>query len=96
MEENVRKELDTLRGMVNNWKQGYMSWASPDGDNGHVLMELTEEIQTNLYPYVRRLFETNHLSEIEAKDFMIYCFGEVEDLREQLSRVETDKSQKEV
>jgi hypothetical protein len=85
MEENVVKELDTLKGMLNNWKTGFLSWASPDGDNDHVLLEFAEEIQMNLYPYVRRLFETNHLSESEATEFMVYCFGQVEDLRVQLA-----------
>ena len=96
MEENVRKELDALKGMLQNWKTGFMSWASPDGDNEHVLLEFTEEIQTNLYPYVRRLFETNHLSASEAKEFMVYCYGQVEDLRARLSEVETDLCKKEV
>jgi hypothetical protein len=92
MEENVRKELDVLRGMLHNWKTGFLSWASPDGDNEHVLLEFGEEIQTNLYPYVRRLFETNHLSSAEATEFMVYCFGQVEELRIQLSGVETSES----
>ena len=96
MEENVRKELDALKGMLQNWKTGFMSWASPDGDNEHVLLEFTEEIQTNLYPYVRRLFETNHLSASEAKEFMVYCYGQVEDLRTLLREVATNQSKKEV
>jgi hypothetical protein len=96
MEDNVRKELDALKSMLHNWKTGFMSWASPDGDNDYVLLEFTEEIQTNLYPYVRRLFETNYLSDSEAKEFMSYCYGQVEDLRARLSEVETDLSKKEV
>jgi hypothetical protein len=89
MEENVAQELDALKGMLNNWKTGFLSWASPDGDNEHVILEFAEEIQMNLYPYVRRLFETNHLSESEATEFMVYCFGQVEDLSVQLAGVET-------
>ena len=92
MEQNVCKELEALKGMLHNWKTGFLSWASPDGDNDHVLLEFTEEIQTNLYPYVRRLFETNHLSESEATEFMVYCFGQVEDLRVQLEGVEISES----
>lgn len=92
MEENVREELDVLKGMLDNWKRGFLSWASPDGDNDHVLLEFIEEIQTCVYPYVRRLFETNHLSDDEAKEFMQYCFSQVEDLRLQLGKAETDKS----
>ena len=87
MEEKTRKELEVLKGMLNNWKSGYLSWASPDGDNEHVLLEFREEIQTNLYPYVRRLFETSHLTTDEATEFMVYCFGQVEVLRDQLGHV---------
>lgn len=96
MEKNVRQELDALKGMMHNWKAGFMSWASPDGDNEHVLLEFTEEIQTNIYPYVRRLFQTSHLSEPEAKEFMIYCFSQVDELRHQLMEAETNESEKEV
>lgn len=89
MEEKTRKELEVLKGMLSNWKTGFLGWASPDGDNEHVLLEFREEIQTNLYPYVRRLHETNHLTTSEATEFMVYCFGQVEVLRDQLRQVET-------
>ena len=90
MEENVREELDVLKGMLDNWKRGFLSWASPEGDNDYVLLEFSEEIQMHVYPYVRRLFETNHLSNAEAKEFMDYCFSQVEDLRFQLSKAQID------
>jgi hypothetical protein len=96
MEDNVIKELDTLKGMLNNWKRGYLSWASPDGDNEYVLQEFREEMDEQLYPYVTRLLENEHLSQSEAKEFMDYCYGQVEDLRGQLSKVETNESKKEV
>jgi hypothetical protein len=95
MEKNVRDELDVLKEMLNNWKRGFLGWASPDGDNDHVLAEFTEEIQVHLYPYVRRLFEANHLTDSEADEFMSYCFDQVEDLRAKLSQAETDESRKE-
>ncbi len=96
MEENVIKELDTLKGMLNNWKRGFLSWASPDGDNEYVLLEFKEEIDSQLYPYVTRLLEAKHLSQPEAKEFIDYCYNQVEDLRDQLNKVETNESKKEV
>ena len=93
MEENVRQELDTLKQMLNNWKRGFLSWASPDGDNDHVLLEFTEEIQEQLYPLITRLRETEHLTNSEAQEFMVYCHSQVEDLRDQLREVETDQSE---
>jgi len=96
MEENVIKELDTLKGMLNNWKRGFLTWASPDGDNEYVLLEFREEIDSHLYPYVTRLLETDYLNQSEATEFMDYCYGQVEDLRNQLDKVETNESKKEV
>jgi len=93
VEENVRQELDTLKQMLNNWKRGFLSWASPDGDNDHVLLEFTEEIQEQLYPLITRLRETEHLTNSEAQEFMVYCHSQVEDLRNQLREVETDQSE---
>jgi len=96
MEENVIKELDTLKEMLSNWKRGFLTWASPDGDNEYVLLEFREEIDAQLYPYVTRLLETKYLSQSEATEFMDYCYGQIEDLRNQLNKVETNQSKKEV
>ena len=93
MEENVRQELDTLKQMLHNWKRGFLGWASPDGDNDHVLLEFSEEIQEQLYPLVTRLRETEHLNASEAKEFMDYCYSQVEDLRDQLRQVGNDHSE---
>ena len=93
MEENVHQELDVLKQMMNNWKRGFLIWASPDGDNDHVLLEFSEEIQEQVYPLVTRLRETEHLTNSEAREFMDYCHSQVEDLRDQLRQVETDQSE---
>ena len=93
MEENVQQELEVLKQMMQNWKRGFLSWVSPDGDNDHVLLEFTEEIQEQVYPYVTRLRETENLSDAEAKEFMDYCHSHVADLRDQLRQVETDESE---
>ncbi len=95
MEQNVREELDALKVMLENWKKGFLSWASPDGDNDHVLMEFVKEVQLHIYPYVRRLIEANHLSEAEADEFMRYCFDQVEDLRVQLRQAKNAETGKE-
>jgi hypothetical protein len=39
------------------------------------------------------LRETEHLSDAEAKEFMDYCYSQVEDLRDQLRDVETNQSE---
>ena len=93
MEENVRRELEVLKQMMNNWKRGFLLWASPDGDNQHVLVEFTEEIQEQIYPYVTRLRETENLNHAEAQEFMDYCYSQVDDLRDRLREVEPDQSE---
>jgi hypothetical protein len=93
MEENVRHEIEVLKQMMQNWKRGFLLWASPDGENDHVLVEFTDEIQEQIYPYVTRLLQTEHLNDAEAREFMDYCYSQVEDLRNQLQEVETDKSE---
>jgi len=89
MEENVIKELDNLKGMILNWKKSFLGWASPGGDNDYVYQDFSEDIQRFVYPYVRRMYETKYLSDSEAKEFMDYCYSQVEDLRDQLRDVET-------
>jgi hypothetical protein len=42
------------------------------------------------------LIQTEHLSNLEAKEFMQYCYGQVEDLRDQMRQVETSEGKKEV
>lgn len=95
MEESVREELEVLKGMLENWKRGFLSWASLDEDNDNVLQEFVEEVQLHVYPYVKRLVETDHLSEAEAKVFMSYCLNQVEDLRVKLSKAKNDQTGKE-
>ena len=95
MREHAREELDTLKTMLDNWKKGFLGWASPDGDNENVLMEFTEDIRTHLYPYVRRLLEANLLTREEADEFRCYCFCQVDDLRIRLRCADAEESRKE-
>lgn len=89
MEESVREELETLKGMVLRWKRSYLEWVSPDGGDEYVAREFSEEIETHVYPYVRRLHECKYLSGPEAKEFLDYCYSQVEDLRNSLGEAET-------
>lgn len=88
MEENVRKELETLQGMVLNWKKDYLSWAPPDGGWEYLPRELLEEIETHISPYIRRMYECDYLSPSEIREFMESCYMQVEDLRNTLGEME--------
>lgn len=88
MEENTREELETIKGMVLRWKQSYLEWVSPDGGDEYLAREFSQEIETHVYPYVRRLQECKYLSGPEAKEFLDHCYSQVEDLRESLTEAE--------
>ncbi len=89
MEENVRQELEALEQMVLNWKANYLGFATPDGGNDFLLEEFAEEISTYISPYVRRLFQCEHLTGEEAEAFLNQCYEQVDDLRAQIREVET-------
>ena len=88
MEANVRKELETLQGMVLNWKKDYLGWAPPDGGWEYLPRELLEEIETHISPYIRRMYECDYLSPSEIREFMESCYMQVEDLRNTLGEME--------
>ena len=88
MEENVRKELETLQGMVLNWKKNYLGLAPPDGGWEYLPREFLEEIETHISPYIRRMYECDYLSPSEVREFMESCYSQVEDLRNTLGEME--------
>jgi hypothetical protein len=88
MEENVQKELEAIKGMVLTWKKDYLGWAPSDGAVEYLAREFLEEIETHIYPYVRRLVECNYLSGAEAKEFLDFCYRQVEDLRNSVGEAE--------
>jgi hypothetical protein len=96
MEENVRKELDALEMMLFNWKQSYLGDATPDGNNDCLVEEFQEEITTYMSPYLRRLFQCEHITAEEAKGFLNFCDSQVEDLRNLIREVETAPAELEV
>lgn len=91
MEEEVRKELETLRGMVLTWKKSYLGEAPADGGGAFLAQEFLEEIETHVYPYVKRLYECNYLSQSEMREFLDFCYKEVEDLRSSLGQAEAEQ-----
>jgi hypothetical protein len=93
MEENLKRELETLKGMVLRWKRDYLGWVPSAGGGEFLIQEFSEEINTHVYPYVRRLYECQYLSGPEAKAFLDFCDQEVEDLRNSLGEAEMEIKQ---
>jgi hypothetical protein len=89
MQDNVRKELDTMEQMLLNWKASYLGFATPDGGNEFLVKEFQEEIMTYISPYVRRLYQCEYLTPVEAEEFMDQCYDHVDDLRQLIQELET-------
>jgi hypothetical protein len=89
MQENVRKELDALEQMVFNWKASFLGFATPEGGNDFLVEEFQEEISTYLSPYVRRLYQCEYITQLEAEEFMDHCYDQVNELRHLIRELET-------
>jgi hypothetical protein len=88
MKENVRQELDAMEMMVSNWQGVYLSDATPEGNNDFLVEEFQEEITTYMGPYVRRLFQCDHITAEEAGEFLNFCHSQVEELRNLIREAE--------
>ena len=81
MEDGVRKELETLKMMMKNWRRGFLTWAEPNADNDYILKEFHEEISDQVLPYITRLMGLEYLNQAEAAEFMDFCYQQVEGLK---------------
>jgi hypothetical protein len=93
MEENVKKELDTIKQMVLRWQKSYLGWATSDGGNDYLIEEFSEEISMHVSPLVRRLHQSNHLSPFEHNEFMESCYSQINELRDLIKIKEAEKKQ---
>ena len=91
MDNHVKNELDTIKGIVLRWKESYLGWADPEGGNDYLLEEYSEEISTHVSPLVRRFWEGKNLTQDEVHEFLEYCYSQVEDLRNLIKKVETQQ-----
>jgi len=93
MEENVKKELDTIKQMVSRWQKSYLGWATGDGGNEYLLEEFSEEISTYVSPMVRRFCESDYLSTSEYHEFIESCYSQVNELRDLIKEKEAEAKQ---
>jgi hypothetical protein len=93
MEENVKKELDTIKGMVLRWRESYFGWATLDGGNDYLIGEFSEEISTYVSPLVRRLYENKFLSLPEHHEFMESCYSQINELSDLIKKKEAENKQ---
>jgi len=81
MNDDVQRELQSIKGMVLAWKQSYLDDAPPPGEGDYLVEDFQEEIQMHVYPYTRRLLECNYLSEAEVSEFLEFCHNQVLELQ---------------
>jgi hypothetical protein len=84
------EELEELRTRVGYWKEDFLRQAPPGGGQGweFLVKEFHAEIDEWLYPYVRRMIETEHISPKQAAEFMDYCYRQVLEVAEHLGITE--------
>jgi len=80
MEDNVRKELDAILGMVNNWKLFYLKHVTGENDE-YLLSDFLEELNTtHVYPFIYKMFQAKHVTLEEKNEFMLDCYEHVVEL----------------
>jgi hypothetical protein len=94
MEENVKKEIETLKTMVLRWKRSYLGWVPDDGEGEYLLEEFREEISRHVSPFVDRLFQNDHLTWSETQEFLSYCYSQVEEVREAVEQANSKQGEK--
>jgi hypothetical protein len=88
--EEIRRhgveELDTLQRRVQIWRDDYVRSAPAGGGEEWLFLsrEFVAEIENYLYPYIRRMVETDHIDKVQAGEFMDYCYRQVLEFIEHL------------
>jgi len=89
-EEDVRRhggeELETLRGMVLAWRADYFQSAPARGGQDYLFLcqDFSCEIEEYVYPYVRRMLETDHIDQAQARELLNFCYRQVLELQNYL------------
>jgi hypothetical protein len=80
------EELEHLRKRVCLWRDDYIRHATEGAGEEEFFLckEFVYEIEEYLYPYLRRLVETNHITPEECVTFMDYCYARVLDVAKYL------------
>ncbi len=75
-------ELQVLKGMVLAWKEDYTGSVPPDGGGEYLCQDFSYEIEEYVYPYLRRMIVTDHISQDQASEFLEFCYRQVMELRD--------------
>ena len=86
--EHGAQELQVLRGQMLSWKEGYFRSVPPEGGEDYLFLcqDFAFEIEEYVYPYVRRMVETQYIEPSEASEFLDFCYRCVNELQEALTQ----------
>ncbi len=76
------EELQVLKGMMLAWKEDYSRSVPPDGGGEYLCQDFSFEIEEYVYPYLRRMIVTDHISQDQASEFLEFCHRQVMELRD--------------
>ena len=76
MEENT--EIKSLKHMVKNWKESYLSQVDDTGGNEYLVKDFWEEIEENILPFV------------ESVGFARWAIQQVKDLERLIKEIESN------
>jgi len=68
MEDNVKKEIEVIKSMIDNWEKSYLLQAIKDGDNEYLIEDFVEEINTHVMSYIHSFYTKEFISMSEFSD----------------------------
>ena len=82
MKENVLIEITTIKQLVHNWKDAYYNYYREHYDNtfgewGFLAEDLREEIELQVFPFIKRLCVCEHITAEEAGSLIKDVLSEV-------------------
>ena len=69
MEPVMRKELDALLIMAENWSKSYLSMVEGSSGNEYLITDLTDDVAVHMMPQLRAYVNAEHLTEKEVAEF---------------------------
>lgn len=89
MDEDVKRELESLKTMVVAWKESYMKLALEEGgDSTYLVREYDAEIEEFVFPYVHKIMKLGGMEIDELETFMGFCQAQTRELHEALTESE--------